>query len=483
MANKSDRHSATMLLMSALMSRFDLAQKFGLQYGGSRDVFTALGYPKALRFEDYAIRYRRQDIAAAIIDRPVESTWRDGFEVIESEEAEDTLFELQWAEMYNRFGLNSIFQRLDRLSCVGEFGILLLGIDDVKSNEDFSKPANIGRSKFNGSSNGSLLYLKPLSQGSVSIQSVDLNPNSQRFGYPELYSVMLDGSSSSLTSFAGSTSLLVHHSRVLHVVMGTVLESELFCAPILEKTFNRLIDLEKLVGGSAEMFWKGARPGYVGKVDPEFQLTEKVREELREQLDEFEHNLRRFLINEGIDIESLASQISDPSSHVDVQIQMISAATGIPKRILTGSERGELASTQDLTSWNSVIVSRRKLVEQRIIRPFVDRMIELSILPEPETGDYTISWPDLWAQSEEEQARVGQIRTQALAAYAAEPMASSIVPEEAFLEFFLGLSREEIDYILTLKEEEKKSSDVEDKLVEENPGGDVEEGGGNEKIQ
>ena len=61
---------------------------------------------------------------------------------------------------------------------------------------------------------------------------------------------------------------------------------------------------------------------------------------LLKQLDEYEHNLRRIFINRGISMESMSPQVSDPSSHVDIQIQMISAQTGIPKRILTGSERG-----------------------------------------------------------------------------------------------------------------------------------------------
>jgi len=142
-----------------------------------------------------------------------------------------------------------------------------------------------------------------------------------------------------------------------------------------------LFDLEKLVGGSAEMFWRGARPGYKGKVDKEYTLTSDEEEDFQDQLDEYEHNLRRFLISRGIDISALETQVSDPSKHVDVQIQMISAQTGIPKRILTGSERGELASTQDITSWYSLIQGRREnYVAGNILRPFNVKVLAFSLL-------------------------------------------------------------------------------------------------------
>ena len=175
------------------------------------------------------------------------------------------------------------------------------------------------------------------------------------------------------------------------------------------------MDLEKLVGGSAEMFWRGARPGYQGIINEDYQLTPEVEAGLKDQLDEYENNLRRILLNEGLELKGLAPQVADPKDHVDVQIQMISSITGIPKRILTGTERGELASGQDITSWYSTIYSRREEhAEQSIVRPFVDKMIELGILPEPVTEEYQIRWADLFADSDMSMAEIGRVRATAL---------------------------------------------------------------------
>jgi methionyl-tRNA formyltransferase len=57
--------------------------------------------------------------------------------------------------------------------------------------------------------------------------------------------------------------------------------------------------------------------------------------------------MERYIKTQGIDIQSLSSPVANPADHVAVQLQFISGITRIPLRILTGSERGELASVQD----------------------------------------------------------------------------------------------------------------------------------------
>ena len=157
--------------------------------------------------------------------------------------------------------------------------------------------------------------------------------------------------------------------------------------------------------------------------------------------------LRRILINEGVDLKSLAQQIADPLNHVQAQLQMIAAETGIPIRVLTGSERGELASSQDASEWKTFVQSRREdHAEPHIIRPFVDRLMELKILPQPETGDFQVDWLDLFSISEKERVEIGVKRANAIREYTTNPMAEALVPADLFLEIGLGLSTMQIDY-------------------------------------
>jgi len=427
--------------LSELVSRVKLAGRLGQQYGTDRDIYEALGYPKTLTYRDFAARYERQDIARAVIDKPVDASWQGGCLIQESTE-EDTSLENAWKNLVQDAELDVIDKlcRLDKLVGIGEYAILLFGLGDVSNKEQFAMPA--GKSS-------QLIYLRPLGEGSVAINQWETNTQDPRYGLPLMYELKLSQADSDIT-----TSLRVHHSRILHVA-GELLEGTVKGSSRLLPIYNRLFDLEKLVGASAEMFWRGARPGYKGKVDKDYMLTSDEEEDFRDQLDEYEHNLRRFLISTGIDLSAMETQVADPSNHVDIQIQMISAQTGIPKRILTGSERGELASTQDLASWYSLIQGRRdNYVEGNILRPFIRKCQEFGILPpvKNEEEGYSIIWKPMFEKSDKEKAEVGEIRAKALNQYAAQPMAESIVPPEAFYKYFLGFDQDQIDMITEMQE-------------------------------
>ena len=434
--------------LSTIVNRMGLAKQMQNQsFGGDRNIYEALGYPLELTFNDYFSRYDRQDIAKAIIDRPIKATWSGNVEITESSKAIETPLEQAWKALYKDQRLKSMFTRVDKLTGLGRYGILLFGLSDVKKQEDWIKPI---QGKL------SLMYLKPLSESTAKVNKYVTDTTDKRYGLPYSYSIEISESEQ-----GGTKTLKVHYSRVLHIV-DDVLESEIEGTPRLKNVFNRLMDLEKLVGGSAEMFWKGARPGFQGKVDKDFSMTSDAQDDLKDQIDEYEHNLRRILVNEGVSYESLAQQVADPGDHVDIQLQMISATTGIPKRILVGSERGELSSKQDSSEWNGYVQNRREeYAETSIVRPFIDKCIELGLLPKVNEEGYTLTWPDLFAQSELEKAEVGKTRSAALKEYASNPMAEATIPPQAFLEYFLGMNQDQIDVI----EEMKQTAILEEPII------------------
>ncbi len=438
----------------ALVSRAQLIARLGQQYGNDRDIYEALGYPTTITFSDYSTRYTRQDMAKAVIDRPVDGTWRNGFVISEPEDKEETPFEAAWAKLEKTFGVSSRFHRVDKLTSLGKYGVLFFGLDDVQTSDQFKAPVNQGERK--------LLYLKPFSEQSATIKNWETSPKDPRYGLPTMYeiSIRVPGSDRVQT-------VLVHHSRVIHITQE-LLEDEADGTPQLQVVYNRLFDLEKLVGGSAEMFWRGARPGYQGMINTDYQLDTDTEDDLQDQLDEYENNLRRILMLEGVELKALTPQISDPSTHVDVQIQMISAVTGIPKRILTGSERGELASTEDRGNWFDKLQTRREqYAEPSIIRPFVDRCVELGVLPEPGATGYSVEWPDLYAPSEEEKAGIGKTRSEALANYAKDPSIQSVVTPEAFLQYFLGFDEDQVTRITEMMEAAQLEEDADFDDIEE----------------
>ena len=462
---QAEKDAIRMYAETVIKNRALLAARMGVTFGNKRDLYETLGYKRELEFDDYALQYSRHDMAKAIINRPVKATWRGDIELLESKDDNETSLEKDWKVLMNDLKLKSVFIRADKLASLGEFSLILLGFNDINNRDGWREPVKKGT----GKGHRKLLYAKPVSQGSAEIKTWEVDPSNPRYGKPLIYEITL-----AVPGQKGETYVLhVHHSRVLHITIE-LLQDEILGEPVLKAIFNRLIDLDKLVGGSAEMFWKGARPGYDAAVQPEYRMGEEAEQKLAEQIDEYEHGLRRFLTTQGVDIKSLAMQIEDPASHVDVQMQMISAVTGIPKRVLVGSERGELASSQDQETWKELIQERREEhAEPNIVIPFVEYMIELGILSKPaKEHDYTVLWSDLFAPSEKERSEIGKTKTEALARYASALGADEIIPFEAFMEYFLGLDPEQINLIKEMRkqailDEENEMEDSADEDTEE----------------
>ena len=445
--------------MSILLDRMLLGARMGESYDGDRKLYQALGYPINIRYSDYLAKYDRQDMAAAIINRPISASWRGEVNILEADDDKETALEKAWKDLEDELQLKSKFVRLDKLAGIGNYGVLVLGLSDVKSRKDYEQPV-IGKKL-------KLVYVKPFGQESARISTYEDKTDSPRYGMPVLYDVTISDAAGVQVS-----EIKVHHTRIIHVVDG-LLESEVEGTPRLQTVYNRLMDLEKLVGGDAEMFWRGARPGYVGSLDKDVQMTPTVQADLQDQADEYEHNLRRIFVNQGIDFKALAQQIADPSGHVDIQMQMISAVTGIPKRILTGSERGELSSAQDRDEWMSYVQTRRdEYVEPHIIRPFVDRCIEYGILPKP-VDDYSVEWEDLFSMSEKERVDIGKIRAESLSKYVSSPVSEAVMPPEAFLRKCMGFDDEEVELILEMQNafvrEEGLLTPEEEEIIEQEP--------------
>lgn len=427
----------------------------GQQYGGDRNLYDALGYPEVLSYEDYDAQYSRQDIAGAIVNRPAETTWKGGV-MVSGPEGKDGELSKTWRKLWKDLKLKNKFTRIDKLATLGRFAVLYLGFNDsVGGNIDLEKEV---------SGKPSILYVTPFSEEMVTISEWETNPGNPRCGLPLIYTLSrIDDAGQNTQVFR------VHHSRVLHIT-GETLESEVYGIPYLQRVFNRLMDLEKLTGGSAEMFWRGARPGMTGNVNPDWEAPDNLKDVLNDQMNEYDHGLRRILINQGVDMKSMETQISDPTSHVKVQIDMISAYTGIPARILLGSERGELASSQDRDTWVEFINTRRgEFAEPQIIIPFVEKLMSLGILPD--TEEYNIEWEDLADVSEEYRAKVGLVYTQALSAYGNSTAAAEIIPPEEFMKFILNLPESTIEAIIAAREKYLKEMEAQEEeerqLIEE----------------
>lgn len=418
-----------------LLSRTSLAKRMGWQYGGDRKIYEALGYPeeKELIFTYYHGKYERQDIASAIIDRPVNATWNGELMITEDgTQPTESKLNKAWEALEAEFHIKDRLVKLDKLTGLGHFSLLLFGFDDVKEPKDFQNPVTGTRK---------LMHLKQLPESDIEIHTWEKNAGNPRYGLPLLYKIKVAGTGTEITK-----DFMVHHSRVLHILENNLV-SEVYGRPRLKPIVNRLEDLEKLLGGDAEMFWRGARPGYHAAAQEDYEMGTDEVDALEDELDKYEHDLRRFISAKGVDIKPLTQQIADPTGHIDAQLQAISAQTGIPKRVLIGSERGELASSQDKDQWLTLIQTRMtEFAEPQMLRPLIDKLMEHKILPK--VADYVVIWEDIFAPSEKQKVEVGEQRAKALKVYAESPFASDILPPQLAYKFLLGLTEDQAQEVM-----------------------------------
>lgn len=408
---------------------------------GFESLALALGYPETLSYEDYVERYRKQDIAHRVIKSPVALTWSQQ-PVISQSDTEDTAFEAAWITLSKEFNIFSRFYKADLLGELGRFSGIFLGMSD---GNDISSEIAKG---------SELIYVSALSEGSMSVLQWDNEVTSSRFGAPLRYNVQLkagDGQGISRT---------VHWSRIIHIAPNT-LENDWYGIPALRPIYNRLIGLEKLAGGSPEMYWRGARPGYVASTKDNVLASAKTIEAFKEEISKFVNNLNRYLYAEDLEVQSLAPQVVSPMEHAELQIKLISAATRIPVRILIGSERGELSSDQDERAWLTYIEERREGVASRlIIRPFIDRLIEYQAIPVPSNG-YVVRWDPLVVMSEKEKAEVVRLYADAIKKYDDAVTIRDFLPPKLFAKYILKFDDE------ILSKMELETSDTLDREVEE----------------
>jgi hypothetical protein len=284
---------------------------------------------------------------------------------------------------------------------------------------------------------------------------LETDTSSPRYGQPTSYDISLMDPSA-FTSLGLGVSLPtdranVHWSRVVHISESGVLHT-----PRMQPVLNRLLDLRRLYGGSAEMFWRGAFPGYAIKTQPHLGADVDInREELKSELTNYSNALQRFLVLMGMDITALAPQVSDPASHIDVQLDAIAFSSGSPNGYSWDRREGNLASSQDDQAWNDRLKQRQLgVITPRIIIPVVDRLISLRVLPRPAKG-YRVWWPDLTSKSDDEKAGIATKRTQAIATYVAGQLETTLAPMD-FWTRILGFTEDEAAAIISAADEVKQ---------------------------
>ena len=187
--NQRKETAYNMMQHNASIMRSDLLLKL---LNPGKDINFECGYPDAISTYEYRLMYERMGIAARVVDLLPEESWAIMPEIYETEDANnETEFEKIWNELDKKRHILQYLQRVDILSGVGRYGILLIGINDGKDLREPVDGIDLDTGEATGTNKYELLYLKPFDEYGVEIHKKEEKVTSPRYGYPIEYSVKI----------------------------------------------------------------------------------------------------------------------------------------------------------------------------------------------------------------------------------------------------------------------------------------------------
>lgn len=441
------RHMTTNLVMSraAIVERLN-------QTLGNHDVDKECGYPREISIEMYKEAYERDGIAERAVKAHSSESWAVEpyiFQTRKLKKVQQTPWEKKLNKLWKDTKLYAKLHQLDEVSGIGHYGALFCGFNDGRPPEkpvtginEHGMSTEIKKSK-------DLLYVMPFDEGTAKIAKLQNDKQSRRYGHPLFYNITLNdpsaGSSGEMRGDGKETK--VHWSRVIHVA-DNAKTSDVWGTPRLRPIFNRIIDIRKILGSSAEMFWKGGFPGIAFEVPPEVAaeagggLTDDQKKELKEEIEKYMNSIKRYLALVGVQAKQLTVNIADPDTHLEVQLLAICIALEVPMRKFMGTEEGKLAAGQDAESWNRRIHRRQNIhVTPNIIRPFADRLMAVGVLPRIE--EYFTEWPDVYSVSKGDRAEIAKKLVDAVVGYSQNEKVKELIPPLHFLTLILDMDVDE----------------------------------------
>lgn len=434
-----------------------------------RNIDGECGYPDYISPETYRALYDRHGVGKRVVSIYPEESWAMDPEVYEDEDpTTETEFEEALDNLIRKRNLWSNLHTADEVSGIGCFGIMLLGFDD---GQDMAMPVRKGTGDLDedppAGKERKLLYVRHFDHSLCRVLKYDLDTSSPRYGQPELYSLSFadyrNGEIQS-GSVAETTMRTVHWTRCIHLADNRK-TSDSFGQPRMMCVFNNLMDIKKMLGGSAEMFWKGGFPGFAFESTPNLNdLGADVaidQAAVAAQMDAYQNGLQRWFALLGVQVKSLAPQVSPAGGHLEEQYKAITVAIGTPMRVFMGSEIGQLASGQDALAWSKRLKRRQdKYVGPYIIRPTIERLIWVGVLPAPKDNKFDIVWPDLSSPTDMDKAQTATARTGALATYVSGGIEQIYPPLEYFTKE-LGFEIDEAQAILEAADQHSQEMDAE----------------------
>lgn len=293
-------------------------------------------------------------------------------------------------------------------------------LDDIYRTPPIPIPPHL-RPKQEKSDLVKLKFVQVFSEHYCRVIEYDTDEASDRFGLPLRYAITFG---STMQNPEGPSVPVitrdVHWTRVVHIPSdGGFVNNEIRSFPRMQQVLNRILDCRKIYGPDAENFYKNGLPTWAFETHPEIGSPDLDKPGLKNEWEENINSTTRLIATEGGTLKPLTAAITDPKSHIEIQIEGICIKMGCPVPVFKGYEIGEQASTNNDSDWKGRVRDRRKRYNKPyIVCPLIDRLIALFCLPEPEAEDGYKAWyDDKQAQTPSEKATIASTRVTAIAEF------------------------------------------------------------------
>ena len=323
-----------------------------------RDVDKECGFPEFITSDLIDRMDERNGIASKILSVFPDNTWKTTPEVLENSDAEEeTEFEAAFKALHKKLRIDNtpeeedgdeiqldeetswfndvdsspiwdVLKRADRMSrkSVNGYSIVLLGFNDVESIEDLKTPVQRKEGL-------ELIYMTPYEEKHCPVASWVEDPKSKMYNRPKTYNVTTTRGPEYDHSNTTSSTVEVHYSRVIHVCYNPQ-GSDLFSKGMLVRSFNDIHGLMKICGAAPEGYWKMAFTKLLLSTNPGITEEDVNVESLKEEIFKWENSLQSVMSLFGFQGESIAPEVTDPTSFFNMMTDVLSITQSIPKRIL-----------------------------------------------------------------------------------------------------------------------------------------------------
>lgn len=465
-----DRLTANVMTMrSALMRKL-------LQYDDRRDINAECGYPETNPTAiDYRSMYDRHGVAQRVVNLYPEERWRRDVNIMENREADQTDFERTFDGLQKKCNVLYYIQRLDKISGIGRFGVMLFGLNDgLKLDQPVKGFKDDGTVNEKDRGELEVTFIRVFDESLIRISEFERDERNPRFGLPKYYTLKFADPTSSPEGDSAPpeqyTELKVHWSRVVHAADNRV-TSEIIGASRQLVVWDRLLDMRKIFGGNGEMYWRGAFNGISLESHPNLEDVEIDVSATRDQLDLYMNGLQRYLVLSGMSAKSLAPNVASPEPHFKTALLGITIPLACPYRVFVGSEQASQASTQDIETWRGRMnKTNTDYTGPQLVVPVIQRLIDYGAVAPPdkpeegmEVGTFEAEFPDLNEQDDTTKIENSSKLTEAIAKYI-QSGASELIPEKEFLTMILNFDDDEAEAILEAAEqrmEEEREAEME----------------------